>query len=97
MPIKAYRIVEISNLCTFELVYDSLLFDVLEELDKLSEMNEGHGTIVITEDDIPRMDRLLSEAAKDYSEEEVVAAEQAMRKIKSDLDPKWGYVIYRCY
>lgn len=93
MPIRAYRIVEISNSCTFELVYDGLLFDILDELDKLSEMGEGHGTIVITKEDLPRMKKLLSEAARDYSAEEVVATEQAMRRIRSDLDPKWGYVI----
>lgn len=96
MPIRAYRIVEVSTTCTFELSFDSLLFDVLEHLKMFDELNEGHGTMVITTEDIAKIEGLMKEAAKDYSEEEVLSARRAISRIKAELNP-WGYVIYRCY
>jgi len=96
MPIRAYKIREISAECSFELTFDGFLFDILEELDLLDELNEGHGTMVITAENVAEMEKLLKEA-KSYSEEEVRSVDRTIARIKGELDPKWGYAIYRCH
>ncbi len=92
--IRAYRIKEISTESTFEL--SNLLMDILDDMRKLDELNECHGTITINRDDLKKMKRTMKRFAKDHSRGEVKEIQQIMARVRQELGPE-GYVIYYCY
>ena len=97
MPVRAYRIKELSSTSTFELGFDNPLSAILDDLGKFASFSEKGGIIELTEDDLNEMEEMLEERAENYDEAEVKSTEQSIARIRSELDPEWKYVIYYCY
>lgn len=97
MGMRAHKIKEVSSASTFELRYDALLTDMLEDLGKFEGLNEGGGIMEIKEEDLEEMKEMMKEKAGDYDRKEVEATEKTIAKIKEELDPEWRYVLYYCY
>jgi len=97
MPVRAYRIKELSSTSTFELGFDNPLSAILDDLGKFDSFSEKGGIIELTEDDLNEMEEMLEERTENYDEAEVKSTAQSIARIKAELDPKWRYVIYYCY
>ena len=101
MALQAHKIKDINPVRTFDLG-DSILWAILEDLSKLESFSEKGGVIEITEDDLDKMETLLTEKAQEFSyeDEEVEAVRETIAMMKQDLEVEFPFcrcVMYYCY
>jgi hypothetical protein len=97
MPMRAYKIKEISLKSTFDLIADSPLWSILSQAGLLKDLGEAGGLVSFDEDDLQEVEKLLAESSGEIPEEEVSEIKQIIDEIRDELDPTWAYVFYHCF
>jgi len=97
VPMRAYRIKEMSLSSTFDLIADSPFWSILKQAGSLKDIGESGGIISFDEDDLQQIEKLLKESSNEIPEEEMAEIEQTIDEIRNELDPTWNYVFYHCY